>query len=542
MHTVMNMEFHLFAPRITSVTLVGSWLPEPMPMTKDRLGNWRIDIKVPDGRHTYQFQLPSRSPFLDNKTIHVTDPMARMVDQGKGVIIIQNGTDVTISYTWRHDAVTMPQNNELIIYELHVAEFGAQGKDLGTFASVTQRLDYLRDMGITAIELMPVTSFPEKHAWGYNVCFPCATDTSYGTPQELMALIDACHERGIRVILDVVFNHADVNAPLTQMDFYYWFRDDREGEKSFGPKYDYEAYDADLDIIPATAFNLAVARYWLRQYHIDGFRLDAAAILDNDDFLFALRQLHQQECRHKPFYMVAEFLPENPSVAGSQGPADGAWHQRFEFAIENAVISNGENSRELLQSLQPGNHGYTNPDLAVNYIESHDERSLMEKLSQQHITGLAAQQKMKLAATLLFTAVGIPMIYQGQEFGGYRTHTEEVRPLQWYLPKHSYAQELQNHYAFLAQLRLQYSAFRSPELIVLYDRDGVIAYQRGNGTGATIVIVHLRDIVASFALTIPSGQWHDAVSGQTFAVDGVFRGRLGASSAMILVPAVKLDT
>ena len=283
-----NIGFSLFAPYVEAVELIGSWTEHSLALEPEDSGHWRLETSVPDGRHTYRFRLRSLSPFMNGAVVEVTDPFAKMVDETQhdaGVIVVEKGLEVTTAFEWRHDAHALPQDDRLVIYELHVAEFGATDGRLGRFEDVTNRLDYLRDLGVNAIELMPVGAFPMDTSWGYNVRHACALENAYGRPQDLKRLVDEAHARGMRVILDLVLNHTESEAPLTKIDFYYWFRDARPGELSFGPKLDYERRDEQLNTMPARQFGLEVALYWLQEYHIDGYRLDATAVLNNFDFV-----------------------------------------------------------------------------------------------------------------------------------------------------------------------------------------------------------------------------------------------------------------
>jgi 1,4-alpha-glucan branching enzyme len=531
-----TLEFALFAPHVESVALVGSWLQEPAPMTRDETGSWRLALAVPDGTHEYRFRLPSLSPFMLGEVVDVTDPFARQIDESNadaGVIVVRGGANVTTEYTWQHDAVPLPQDHELVLYELHVAEFAAKDGRLGTFVGVTERLDYLRDLGINALELMPVGAFPMDTSWGYNVRHACAVENAYGTPQDLKRLIDACHSRGMRVILDLVLNHTESESPLSKIDFYYWFRDSRDGEQSFGPKLDYERRDDTLSVMPARQYGLAVARYWLQEYHIDGYRLDATAVLNNFDFVRELRDACKGAAGGKPFYVVAEQLPEDPSIATPEGPTDGAWHLRFREAILEALISNGERLEALAAAVQPRNHGYVSPSRVVNYVESHDEFTLMQRLGEAGILEAAAFRKVKLAAGLLFTAVGNPMLYQGEEFGGYRTRDLEIRPLQWELLTADYGLHLKEHHAWLAATRHGSPALKGDELELLTSQDGTLVYRRGSGEAELIVAANVRDVDRTLAVPLPAGAWRELTSAADLQSDGEIRDPFAASSLKI---------
>ncbi len=515
--------FSLFAPHLKSVKFCASWLPEALEMQAENHG-WSVEIVVPNGRHTYYFKLPSLSPFNQGREVSVADPFARLIEEGEldqAVIVVDNGQDVTTQYVWQHDDVPLPGDDDLVIYECHVGEFAFQNDQIGTFKGVMDNIGYLKELGVSALELMPIMTFPMDKSWGYNVRHPFAPEQTYGTPQDLKALIDQCHAQGIRVILDLVLNHQESNSPLSQIDYYYWFRDSRPDEQSFGPKFDYERTDDSLTIDgalvrPAMDYALEVARYWVQEYHIDGYRLDATAVIDNFELVQAIRDIGKSNSGGKPFYVTAEQLPENPAIATPEGPADGAWHRQFREAVVEALISRGENLEPLLGSIQPRNHGYSSPSRMVNYIESHDETTFFERLAQSGMTGNAAFCSAKLAAVLLLTAVGNPMLYQGQEFGGCRPLDLEVRPLQWELLDAEFGLNLKTHYAFLIRARHESPALKGEELEVLNADDGWLAYRRGYGEAQVIVVANLREDDRSLDLPLADGHWHEILFDYSF--------------------------
>ena len=539
------MEFSLFAPTLSDVQLIGSWSDAPVQMTKDGAGEWRAGVELPDGRHSYRFRLESRSSFMNGAILDVTDPRARLIDDRNGdasIVLVRGGRDVTTDpeFPWRHDDVRLPQDHELIIYELHIAEFGWDGDHPGTFERVIERLDYLVELGVNAIELMPIAAFPGDRSWGYNIRHQFAVENSYGSPSDFKRLVDECHGRGIRVIMDLVLNHTETESPLTRIDFHYWFRDDREGELSFGPKLDYERIDDQTGVMPARKFGHEIAGFWLPEYHLDGYRLDATAVLDNFDFVREVRAIANERSGGKPVFIVAEQLPEDPAIAGPDAPADGAWHQRFERAVVESLRDvNDGSTEELRYALQPANSGYVDPALVVNYVESHDEQTLMHVLAQDGTFGDAAFRKHKLAAALLFTAVGIPMLYQGQEFGGHRMRDLEVRPLQWDLLDQDYGLHLKEHYESLIRVRKEYPALAGAELEVLegMNERGLVAYRRGSGDQRVIVIANVLDEDREIAVPLETGSWRELTFGYDLAIDNEpLLDSLPASRAKIYVP------
>lgn len=521
------MEMRLFAPYNERVELIGSWDEHTVtPMERGDDGTWRADVEIPDGRWAYRFRLPSLSPFMRDEVVEISDPMARLIDNLAGeasVIVVEGGEDVTTApgFAWEHDDRPLPANGDLILYELHVEEFGGEGETTGTFTGVIDRLDYLTGLGINAVELMPVMAFPGEHSWGYNVRYPFAVEGSYGTPEDFKRLVDACHARGIRVILDIVLNHTETEAPLTRIDFDYWYRQTRDGEPSFGAPLDYGRHDDALDLQPAWVFALDQVEFWVREYHIDGYRLDATAMIANPGLVRAVRDRAREHSGGKPVYVVAENLPEDPSIAGADGPADGAWHQAFEHAVVGWLAGDdGSSPSRVAEVMNPATSGYREPGLVVNYVESHDEHTLMGRLRAARIEGEAAFRRHKLAATLLHTAVGLPMLYQGQEFGSYRERDMDIRPLQWELLDDDYGLYLKEHYAYLGQTRAGSPALKGTDFRVLHvdDADESLVVRRGSGEAEVIVVVNLRDEDRDLRLPFPNGRWTNLLGGRDLDV------------------------
>jgi len=291
--------------------------------------------------------------------------------------------------------------------------------------------------------------------------------------------------------------------------------------------------------MPARKYGQEIAAYWISEYHLDGYRLDATAILDNFDFVREVHNISNERSGGKPVFIVAEQLPENPAIAGPDGPADGAWHQRFEHAVVAALVGDRDGTASrLLDALQPATAGYTVPELMVNYVESHDEQTLMYRLGERGIVGDKAFRKDKLAASLLFTAVGIPMIYQGQEFGGHRIRGLEIRPLQWELLDEDYGLYLKEHYEALARIRHGSPALKGRELQPLHvdDAAGLLAFRRGFGDAVAVVVANLRDNDASFTIPFPDGRWHELLfEYEIEAKRGTLSDTLPASAAKLYV-------
>ena len=166
-----GVEFALFAPYNEDVKLIGSFSDwEPLEMTRGEDGYFRTRVELEDGTYTYKFRVKSQSPFAQDEQVDVVDPYATSIEDSaeqNGIVRIEGGKRILDTYTWRHDDVPLPANADLVIYELHVSDF-ASGEDeaRGGYLGVVDKLDYLVDLGVNAIELMPVTEFPRRPLLG----------------------------------------------------------------------------------------------------------------------------------------------------------------------------------------------------------------------------------------------------------------------------------------------------------------------------------------------------------------------------------------
>ncbi|WP_330220709.1 alpha-amylase family glycosyl hydrolase [[Phormidium ambiguum] IAM M-71] len=250
-----SIEFKLFAPNNQKADLIGSFNDwQEMSMIKGKDGYFRVSIDLKDGIYQYKFRVQS------NEWVEVVDPYATEIDpQTSGAVVrVKKGKRVLDTYVWQHDDKPLADNHELVIYELHVADFSssdANSEKREVLKQLIDKLDYLKELGINAIELMPLNEHPGKYNWGYLVSNFFALENSYGFPEDFKRLVDECHARGIRVILDGIYNHSASECPLLKIDRTYWYYSTKKEHKKesdyWGPEFNYEYYDEKLDIRPA---------------------------------------------------------------------------------------------------------------------------------------------------------------------------------------------------------------------------------------------------------------------------------------------------
>lgn len=555
-----SVHFSLFAPYNQDVVLVGSWNGwEPTPMTRDDRGVWRVDVPLADGDYEYKFELTSLSFFASGQRVSVADPVAAelTLDANENSIVrVRDGQRVVTTYEWKHNDVPLPNNEQLVIYEMHIGDFrggsGDSTDERGTFASAIDKLDYLVELGINAVELMPVNEFPGDYSWGYNLRSIYAVENSYGTPNDLCRFVDECHARGIRVIVDAVYNHMAANAPLTQIDYAYWFYEDNPDpqELDFGPKFNYEHRDGNLDIWPAREYVMGAMRHLVDTYHIDGIRFDCTRAIRYFDLLSWFHHEMHSRVNFKPFYTIAEHVPQDPAVAGPNGPMDAAWHEHFSKQLMCTVLGVPKDGREpfdtaaVLSVLDGRSEGFAGPFNTIHYIDNHDQDRIMWQLGEHATTfDEAAFRRMKLGATLLLTAPGIPMVWMGQEFGQATPKSMEARPLDWGLLNNNQNEDLMRHYAHLIHLRKTNAALCGHhfEVIVEDAARGIIGFKRWSDGGDVIVVVaNLKDAFAGdFEIAqagLEDGVWHETVYNYDVHVQGgALRDSLAESNVKVYI-------
>jgi maltooligosyltrehalose trehalohydrolase len=427
--------FRVWAPRVTTVALkLDGPQARLLPMSRQPHGNFEVAVSdVPEGSR-YWFQ-------LDGDRVR-PDPASRA--QPDGV----HGPSVVIdpsTFHWSSQLWRAPALEEYVIYELHVGTFTAAG----TFDAAIAELDRLRQIGINAIELMPVNEFPGERNWGYDGAYPFAAKSTYGGPEGLARLVDACHQREIAVILDVVYNHfGPEGAYAGEFGHYYSGR----YRTLWGDAINFDGPGSDA----VRSFFVESALYWLRDLRIDAFRVDAIhAIFDQSAIPF-LRQLttaihDEARALGRPAYVIAESDLNDPRVVlnGDQGGFgfDAQWSDDFHHALHTAltaerdgIYTDFDGVADLKRALERGfvytghysrfrerAHGAPpaaiRPSQLVICVQNHDQignRAVGDRLA---VTLTFEQLKLLAASTLL--SPFIPLIFMGEEYG-------ETAPFQFF--------------------------------------------------------------------------------------------------------------
>ena len=512
---------------------------EALTMFKDPdvLDTWWIELNIPNGEYEYEYLLINGN--------RIADPFSRRLTSGRTRIDIgPGGISTADNFQWQALDYVRPSLDTLIIYELHVDDFSAQGNGQGTFLDVIHRLDHLKASGINAIELLPITDFPGTHSWGYDPQLMSALEGNYGTPEEFKTLVDEAHSRGIAVIIDLVWNHIKSTSPIweIQPDYdlnpYIKLHTDlnpNEAEGTWG-MLDWDHFN------PKTIEYInKVNRIWVDEYKVDGFRFDAMYMIgwDMQQQEFGIpawsTSLHNYD---STIYQIAEHLPSNPWLIDNTDLSSG-WHDSFHDRLLNDVHNQSLSTISIMRQIV-GLHEYSDwgdpysdRTQAVKYMVSHDEQSILQEMVTFNNYSIEeARERDKFYATVLFTSLGIPMLFQGQEFGlqtgwdddnnngNYDEEKLQYRPVDWSLLDTEIGQSHLEHYSTLARLRKSNPAFYNGTFYDLYryTNEKVIVYgykdESENNNNHQIVVIANFSSIERTVENVPflsSGEWYNVL-------------------------------
>jgi len=425
-----GVTFRVWAPFALSVFAAGTfneWSDTANPFASEGNGYWSVDVPGAKIGDEYQFVIRNGNQSLWHK-----NPYASEVVNSSGNAIIHDPL-----FDWTGDDFVMPPRNQLVIYEMHVGSFNdSPGGGPGTFDEVVRKLGHLRDLGINAIEIMPVLEFPMSFSWGYNPSDPFAVESALGGPQGLHRFVKAAHAQGIAVIMDVVYNHFGP-GDLDLWRFDGWSDWDHNGGIYF--------YDNDRAHTPwgdtrpdygrpeVRQYIRDNALFWLNKYRIDGLRFDSVSNIrsvdgrDLPDGWSLLQWINNEIRSTQPWKItIAEDLQNNEWITKSTdkgGAGFGSqWDAGFVHPIREAIIAQSDAARNLDAVRDALYHRYNgNAEQRVIYTESHDEVAngharVPEEIWPGNAESWFSRKRSTLGAALVFTAPGIPMIFQGQEF------------------------------------------------------------------------------------------------------------------------------
>lgn len=343
---------------------------------------------------------------------------------------------VSRAFEWNDRAWFGIPRADLVVYELHVGLFTPQG----TFEAIIPHLDWLRDLGVNALELMPINEFPGARNWGYDGVYPWSAHSAYGGPDSLKRLVNAAHDRGIAVILDVVYNHLGPEGNYLPMYAPYFTS---RYKTPWGNAINFDGEYSD----EVRRYFIASAVYWVEECHIDGLRLDAVqAIVDHSAVTFLevlARKLHQTGREvNRRVHLIAENDLNDPRHVmppefGGYG-LDVNWNDDFHHAIFTMVFDEAkgyyEDYGKLSHVAKAYRDGYVLADNYSVYRKKHHGRSSVHLKGEQllifiqnhdqvgnrprgeRLNHCVNHEALKLAAAAMLLAPSIPMLFMGEEY------------------------------------------------------------------------------------------------------------------------------
>jgi len=402
------------------------------------VANSRVQIRLsPEGNEYFSGYLSEAKPgdfykfVIDDRLF--PDPAARAQYGGP------HGPSVVVdpeTYIW-HDkdwAGILPESH--VIYEMHLGTF----THAATWAAARERISYLKDLGIDVVEIMPIAEFTGKFGWGYDGVCLFAPYASYGEPNEAKSFIDLCHQAGLAVILDVVYNHVGPDGNYLPFFSPSYFTDRYQTE--WGKPFNLDGAGSG----PVREFFVENAKYWIREFHFDGFRFDATQqIFDSSPrhLLAEISAAARETAGDRRLYLVAENEPQCVKLVQSPEAKgyglDSIWNDDFHHSAIVALTGRAEAyycdyqgyAQEFLSAAKWGflyqgqyyawqkkNRGTWAVGLSherfVNFIQNHDQ--VANSLAGHRIHTLAGAGAIRAMTTLLLLGPWTPMLFQGEEF------------------------------------------------------------------------------------------------------------------------------
>jgi len=404
-----------------------------VPMTSLPGGYWHADVPgVGPGEH-YQYAIQSAGGSLTPRV----DPYAREIDDLNGdrqAVVYDEGV-----FDWGASDHQPPSPSDLVVYEMHVGTFNElPGQHVGTLADASAKLPYLANLGVNAVELLPPAQFGGALSWGYNPTNPFAVETCYGGPNALKRFIRSAHRLGIGVIIDVVYNHmGTVDNDLWDFDGDVpppggiWFYPAALGATPWGSRPDYGRPEVRRYLVDN-------ALSWLGDYRADGLRLDGTAWIRSvdgsddvdqalpDGWLLMQTINNEVDRGHPGKIRIAEDMRNStqitaPTAAGGAG-FNCQWDPDFVRVVRGVLDQTLDEDRDMSSICQMIERRYEADAFSrIVFTESHDADAnggtrVPAEIDPLEPDSVFAKKRSVLGAALVFTAPGIPMIFQGQEF------------------------------------------------------------------------------------------------------------------------------
>ncbi len=548
--------FNLYAPGKTSVSVMGdfnNWAGAKMNETPDGTRWWlQVDNITPATEYAYQYLVDGTLKIADPYTEKVLDPAndqyipASVYPNLKPYPAGQSGIVSTFqatptAYTWKVTNFTRPAPKNLVIYELLVRDFIATH----SYQTLTDTLNYLSNLGVNAIELLPVNEFEGNDSWGYNTNFMFALDKYYGTKNDYKAFIDACHARGIAVIQDIVLEDQFGSSPMVQL-----YADANGAPTKSNPWLDPQithpdgvGYQMNHEKAATQYYTKNVMKYWMQQYHIDGFRFDQAKgfteTVSTDEASWANYDAGRvatwesyntyMKSLDPTFYVILEYFAANSeeSVLANQGMM--MW-TNLSTPAQQATMGYAATPVWDLSGLFYDGYGFTSPYNLVAYFESHDEERTMYKnemygnsSGSYNVTNIpTALAREEMAAVFLMSSPGPKMMWQFEELGydisiGYAGRLGD-KPILWNYETDVNRHHLYTIYSKMINMKIKNPVFSSTSF--KYNLTGSVKTVQLLDPTANVEIIGNFDVVSQpTTISFPSaGTWYDNITGTSITI------------------------
>jgi 1,4-alpha-glucan branching enzyme len=551
--------FNLYAPGKKTVSVSGdfnNWQPVAMNETPDGTRWWvQVDNINPSTEYSYQYLIDGTIKIADPYTEKILDPVndpsipntvypnLKPYPSGQTGYVSEFQANPP-AYTWNTTSFTRPDPKNLVIYELLVRDFVATH----SYQTLKDTLNYLANLGVNAIELMPVNEFEGNDSWGYNTDFGFALDKYYGPKNLYKAFIDACHSKGIAVIQDIVLEDQFGSSPMIQM-----YMASNGAPSASNPWFDQTnmhpdavGYQLNHQSAATQYYTENVMKYWMQEYKIDGFRFDQAkgftqtqssdegSWANYDASRVAIWQKYNAYMKSidPTFYVILEYFAANSeeSVLANQGMM--MW-TNLSSAGEQATMGWSSNPSWDLSGLFYDGYGFTAPYGLVAYWESHDEeRTMFKNEAYGNSNGNysvkdipTALKREEMAAAFLMSSPGPKMMWQFEELGYDISINQNGRlgdkPILWNYNADVNRRHLYSVYSKMINMKKKNAVFATTNFS--YNLSTSVKTVKLIDASNSVEIVGNFDIVPMTVNVVfpATGNWYDNFSGTSITVPNV---------------------
>jgi len=388
-----RVAFRVWAPRRSSVAVRLRGEEHELERTGD--GFWEAPLAAAPGED-YAYVLDARE--------ERPDPCSRFQPEG-----IRGPSRVvdTAAFEWTDEHWDGLRLEELVVYELHVGTFTPEG----TFDAVVPHLGELRELGVSAIELMPVATFPGNRGWGYDGVYAYAPHPAYGGPEGLARLVDAAHREGLGVLLDVVYNHVGPGAEAIAA-FGPYFTD--RHETPWGDAIDYTH-------VGVREWAIQNALTWVRDYHVDGLRLDAVFAVHDDGTRHVLADLAERVHEEAPRTLVVSETHVDDRRPLDEWGHDAQWCDEHHHALHVLLTGEREGYYEPYGRVEQLAHALVRPERGRLVVCAQNHDQVGNRPAGDRLT----RDQLRVAAHCTLLAPSTPLLFMGEEYG-------EQRPFQFF--------------------------------------------------------------------------------------------------------------